>query len=139
MPRPRTASPSLEVCISRYNRPHARYLASVDWDNRPRYSHLILGARDASNVVWVQVPYEAPTASGTDSLRFTVSDVSSYPLIVAVYDLSDAAFRTYRENCQRHQECYFQPDGDGVSRLSDEVRLSLAADMWRDRRCPAVD
>jgi hypothetical protein len=126
---------TISVCLSRYTRPHARYMATVNWRTPGTYRHLVLGALDQSHAVWVQRTYETPSGRGVDVLRFTVSDVSSYPLTFAMYDLDDAAYASYRTACERFQECYFGPEDPGVRRLTGTDVANSAAAMQEQRPC----
>jgi hypothetical protein len=128
-------APVLDLCIAEYASHQATYNAHVSWPTPKAAPHLVIGAGDSSGVVWVQKAYGKVTGSGEDYVSFTVSDVSAYPLDIAVYALSDEAWRGYQKGCAR-KACYFAPDDPGVEMLTSALTVQSADDMMKRHLCP---
>jgi hypothetical protein len=130
----------LKICRTFYRAPVATYRASVNWGTETRQgtgTKIVLAVKDNSvenlsgtPIFWVQASYQGFRGKGSESIEFNISDGPLYPFEYGVYQVTEMAFRTYRDDCrQNSSRCFVTGYGEGPNLLTNVVKLKSAEEV----------
>lgn len=127
----------LKICRYDYKAPIATYRASVDWGSKPPPrdgKKFVLAVKDikveeqsGTAIFWVQASYQGFQGKGHEAIYFNISDGPLYPFAYGLYEVTERAFKDYRDDCRQNPaRCFVTGYAEGPNLLTNTVSLASA-------------